>query len=174
MNDLLDRATLTALYRSHGSMVLRRARSILKDEAAAEDVLQEVFSSLIVRPGQFAGRSSPSTMLYAMTTHLCLQRLRDAANRERLTRLHVVPDDTVEEGATVRLLQREILASLPEEQAAACVYAFADGMTWDEVAEVIGCSKRHVANLIARARASVAGDETTRTLAAAGSTKGGG
>ena len=173
MNLPLDRATLGALYRSHGAMVLRRARSILRDESAAEDVLQEVFSSLVSRPEQFDGRSAPSTMLYAMATHLCLQRLRDAANRDRLRKLHLVRDESVEADASSRLLQREVLAALPEEQAAACLYAFADGMTWDEVAEVMGCSRRHVANLISRARASVVRDETPVTLAAAGSTKGG-
>ncbi|MFM2151931.1 MAG: hypothetical protein RL199_366, partial [Pseudomonadota bacterium] len=35
MKVLLDRASLAALDRSHGSMVLRRARSVLQDEAAA-------------------------------------------------------------------------------------------------------------------------------------------
>ena len=174
MTPSLDPAAVGDLYRSHGAMVLRRARSILRDEAAAEDVLQEVFASLVARPAQFEGRSAPSTMLYAMTTHLCLQRLRDGMNRDRLRRLHLVREESVEADAPARLLQREVLASLPEDQAAACVYAFADGMTWDEVAEVMCCSRRHVANLLARARASVAQVGTPQTPAAAGGTKGGG
>ena len=153
MTALLDRRALDVLYRSHGAMVLRRARSILRDDTTAEDVLQEVFSSLVARPEQFAGRSQPSTLLYAMTTHLCLQKIRDGGNRARLETLHLMPGErSAEPSADWIVLRREVLAALPEDQAAACVYAYVDGLTWDEIAEVLGCSRRHVANLISRAR----------------------
>lgn len=153
MTALLDRRALDGLYRSHGAMVLRRARSILRDDAAAEDVLQEVFSSLVARPEQFAGRCQPSTLLYAMTTHLCLQKLRDGGNRARLEKLHLaLGERSAEASADWIVLRREVLAALPEDQASACVYAYVDGLTWDEIAEVLGCSRRHVANLISRAR----------------------
>src|SRR5689334_19697624 len=73
-----------ALYRSYGHSVLRRARQILGSEDEANDMVQEVFTNLVARPEQFAGRSSPSTFLYSVTTHACLTRLRDRRNRLRL------------------------------------------------------------------------------------------
>jgi DNA-directed RNA polymerase specialized sigma24 family protein len=55
------RLSLETLYVTHGPAVLRRARQLLGDEAEAQEVLHDVFTSLIQDPGQFAGRSSAMT-----------------------------------------------------------------------------------------------------------------
>jgi DNA-directed RNA polymerase specialized sigma24 family protein len=41
---------IAAIYRQHGHLVLRRALHILNDAQEAEDVLQDVFASLVDRP----------------------------------------------------------------------------------------------------------------------------
>jgi RNA polymerase sigma factor (sigma-70 family) len=151
---MLDARTLEALYRSHAPMVLRRARSLLGDAAAAQDAVHEVFASLLARPEQFHGKSAPSTFLYAVTTNLCLKRLRDHANRARLVALHVVPrmaSSAQAPGEDLAVL-RDILARVPEELAQVATYYFMDEMSHDEIAEVLGCSRRHVGNLLQRFR----------------------
>ncbi|HUQ07435.1 MAG TPA: sigma-70 family RNA polymerase sigma factor [Kofleriaceae bacterium] len=141
-----------ALYRSYGHSVLRRARQILANDADAGDIVQEIFAGLVARPAQFDGRSAPSTFLYAMTTHACLQRLRDRRNRQRLIDEQVRPwiDDVDPRSAEARAAVQSVLAQLPDDEARAAVYYHLDGMSHAEIAEVMACSARHVGNLLAR------------------------
>jgi RNA polymerase sigma-70 factor (ECF subfamily) len=132
--------------------VLRRARSILGSEADAKDVLHEIFAGLVSRPEQFRGQSAPSTFLYAATTNACLARLRDHKNRVRLIAEHAKPwaIDLDPRTPEARVLVRSVLAELPDDEARAAVYYHLDGMSHVEVAEVLGCSPRHVGDLLAR------------------------
>jgi RNA polymerase sigma factor (sigma-70 family) len=141
-----------ALYRSHGHSVLRRARQILGSDDDARDMLQEIFAGLVARPEQFDGRSSPTTFLYAVTTHACLARLRDRRNRRRLIDEQVRPwvHDVDPASADGRAQVRGVLAQLPDDEARAAVYYHLDGMSHAEIAELIDCSPRHVGNLLGR------------------------
>jgi len=143
---------LGILYRSYGHSVLRRARSILGSDADAKDVLHEIFAGLVARPEQFTGKSAPSTFLYAATTNACLARLRDHKNRLRLLAEHVEPWSTAVDPRSpdTRVLVRAVLAELPEDEARAAVYHHVDGMSHVEIADVLGCSPRHVGDLLAR------------------------
>ncbi len=141
-----------ALYRRYGHSVLRRARQILGSEDEAAEVLQELFVRLVARPPQFDGRSAPSTYLYAATTHACLSRLRDHQNRRRLIDEQVRPwtTDVDPRSADTSAAVRGVLAQLTDDEARAAVYHHLDGMSHAEVADVLGCSRRHVGDLLAR------------------------
>jgi RNA polymerase sigma-70 factor, ECF subfamily len=143
---------IETLYRTYGHSVLRRARQILANDADASDVLQEIFAGLVARPEQFAGRSSPSTFLYSVTTHACLARLRDRANRVRLLDEQVRPwsSEIDPRSAEARVAVRAALALLPDDEAQAAVYYHLDGMSHAEIAAVLACSPRHVGDLLAR------------------------
>jgi len=142
------------LYRTHGHSVLRRARHILGDEHEANEVLQELFMSLLDRPGQFRGESSVTTWLYSVTTHLCLNRLRSQRTRLRLVEERVAPaqPDEAPARADQRALAQQLLAGLPGEVAEAAVYYYCDEMSQEEIAGVLGCSRRHVGDLLERCR----------------------
>ena len=141
---------LETIYRRSGYLVLRRARQILGNEHDAQEVLQEVFVSLLERPEQFAGKSKVTSFLYSVTTHRCFNKLRNARNRERILKQHQGEEHGIEPRADAWILVREIVSQLPEQQALVLVYHYGDGMTQDEVAEVMGCSRRHIVNLLAR------------------------
>jgi RNA polymerase sigma-70 factor (ECF subfamily) len=145
-NAVLD---VDRMYRDHGHVVLRRARHILGSEPEARDVLQEVFMSLVDNPSQFSGRSTPTTFLYAVTTNACLNRIRSSKRRAALVDRHVEPaggqtssppDDAIAAG--------ELLARLPERLARVAVYYFVDEMTHDEIATILGLSRRQIGNLV--------------------------
>lgn len=141
-----------AMYRSYGHSVLRRARQILANDDEASEVLQEIFARLVARPEQFDGRSAPSTFLYAVTTHVCLSRLRDRKNRARLIAEQVRPWTTEVDpraGDAGAMLRGE-LAQMSDDEARAAVYYHLDGMSHAEIAELLGCSRRHVGNLLER------------------------
>jgi len=71
-----------ALYRRYGPMVLRRCRSILREEELALDAMQDVFVQLLVKQHQLNGRY-PSSLLYRMATNHSLNLLR-RGNRRRM------------------------------------------------------------------------------------------
>ena len=144
--------TIEQLYREHGHAVLRRARQIVGNEAEARDVLQDVFTTLVEKPAQFARRSSITTWLYSVTTHACLNRLRDQRNRSRLVAANIARLRPRSSAATSaeQTLVRELLSGLPDDEAQVAIYYYVDELTQKEVATVMGCSRRHVGNLLRR------------------------
>jgi RNA polymerase sigma factor (sigma-70 family) len=139
------------LYREHGHHVLRRARRLLASEDESREVLQEIFVSLLARPEQFDRRSSFTTWLYSATTHLCLNRIRDRKNRARLLSARApAQGEDAPDSAEDRTLVTDLLAKLPDEIAKAAVYYHLDEMTQDETAAIMGCSRRHVGDLLER------------------------
>jgi len=147
-------AQVAEIYRRHAASVYRRACTLLGNEAEAREVLQDLFLSLLERPEQFTGGSSPNTFLYSATTHACLNRLRNQRNRARLLEEHhgSAMDHVHHQGdALVRV--REVLRKMPNELAQVAVYYFVDGLNHQEIADVLGCSRRRVGTLIERVEA---------------------
>jgi RNA polymerase sigma-70 factor (ECF subfamily) len=141
------------LYRSHGAAILRRAHQLLGCEAEAEEVLQDVFASLLQHPDQFRGHSSVMTYLYRMTTNAALGRIRSEKNRRRLLGTHHGRHVSfVGQAQETHARLRELLGRLPEELAQLATYYYLDEMTQDEIAEVLGCSRQWVGKLLGRLR----------------------
>src|SRR5262245_6264558 len=110
----MSRASIEALYRSHAGVVLRRARMLLRDEQAAQDVLQEVFIKAIRAFSGFRGESSPATWLYQMTTNACLNYLRDGARRRNALARRLPPNPASSVSAPEdRVGIEELLRQLP-------------------------------------------------------------
>jgi RNA polymerase sigma factor (sigma-70 family) len=98
-----------------------------------------------------------STFFYAVTTNACLNRLRNQRHRARLVDRELRPwqYDLALGSSRDRTIVHDLLVKLPEDQASAVIYYYLDGMSHHEIAEVIGCSRRHVGNLIDRVQARV-------------------
>jgi RNA polymerase sigma-70 factor (ECF subfamily) len=149
-------AALDTLYRAHGHAVLRRARRILRHEDDARDIVHDVFLDLYNHPERFEERSSIATYLYAAATHACLNRIRDGKTRARLIGIETAArgNASAARGDTYALAC-EILGGLSDDDAALAVYLYCDELTHDEIAEVLGCSRRHVGDLANRLRRRV-------------------
>jgi len=143
------RPSLEQLYISHGPAVLHRARQLLGDEAEAQEVLHDVFTSLLQNPGQFAGSSSAMTFLYRMTTNAALGRLRRRRTRERLLAANYAGREEATHPSPETLVElRAWLLSLPDDLARVAVYHHMDEMTQEEIARVLGCSRQWVGKLL--------------------------
>lgn len=139
------------LFRQHGPMVYRRAFRLLGRREDAEEATQEVFIRVMRSASSFEGRSGVTTWLYQITTHYCLNLLRDRARRRQLWQENAAPEEAPGALAASELLHlRRLLAEADEQQARAAVYVYLDGMSHEEAAEVLGVSKRTVGNLIDR------------------------
>jgi RNA polymerase sigma-70 factor (ECF subfamily) len=142
----MDQASMEALYRTYGSMVLRRARTLLGDEHAAQDMVQEVFMKAIRAFPSFRGESSLTTWLYQVTTNHCLNAIRDGARRRRALERRMPPHEPVSESAEDRVGVDELLQQLPRELAEVAIYYYVDQMNQDEIAALLGISERTVRN----------------------------
>lgn len=144
------------LYRTHGRSVRRRARAILGNDAEANEVLQDVFASLVSQPAQLDGVRSPTAFLYGATTHRCLNLIRNSKNRLRLLQENTTVDERDDtKNPETRSVAKSVLASLDETSAKAAVYYYVDEMSHAEIATMLDCSRRHVGNLLQRVAASV-------------------
>src|SRR5882762_10188743 len=141
-------AGLDHTYRSHAPAVFRRARRILGDPHEAEEVVQELFMSLVADPESLARAESPTAWFYATTTNRCINRLRDRNNRLRLLATHTQPTESQAPSAEDAAVLGDLLAGLSEDLARVAVYYYGDEMTHEEIATLLGCSRRQVGNLV--------------------------
>jgi RNA polymerase sigma-70 factor, ECF subfamily len=156
-----SRAWLKELYSRHGGAVFGRCRYLLKNDAAAEDALHDVFARALTREESFRGEASPLTWLMKIATHHCLNLLRAEAApwRARYTRLQLARDEghdgpqALENRDTVR----RSLAGLDLETQQAAVHYFVDEMTLEEVAELLARSVPTIRKRL-RAFAAQSGD----------------
>jgi RNA polymerase sigma-70 factor (ECF subfamily) len=174
-------ALFEVLMRRHNERIYRAARAIVKDEREAEDVMQQAYVNAYSHLRQFDGRSKFSTWLTRIAVHEALARVR---RRSRFS--GVEPDDL----STWEFPMAAISNSDPERQAFAQELAAllesaidglpdgarevfmlrqVEGMSTDEVAEVLGVSTDVVKTRLSRARAALRRDLSERAgMATAG------
>jgi RNA polymerase sigma-70 factor (ECF subfamily) len=142
----MDQASMDMLYRTYGGMVLRRARTLLGDDSAAQDMVQEVFMKAIRAFPGFRGESSLTTWLYQVTTNHCLNAIRDGARRRRALERRMPAEEPISSSAEDRVGVEELLRQLPRELCEVAIYYYVDQMNQDEIAELLGVSERTVRN----------------------------
>lgn len=142
---------LDEVFAKHGPAVYRRARRLLGNHADAEEAAQEVFIRALRGAESFQGQSQVTTWLYRITTHYCLNLIRDRKRRRELFEQNVMHEPQGEPASPGDLvLLRRLLAEADEEQARVAVYVYMDGMSHEEAAEILGVSRRTVGNLLVR------------------------
>ena len=136
--------TLEGLYSRYSRSVFRRARTLLGDHQSAEDATQEVFlRAMNAREVEFS--SAPMAWLYRTTTNLCLNRLRDAKRRGEILAVWA-PERAPQGDADARLVVKRILGQVPEDLQEVAIYHYVDGLSHDEIATIVGVSRRTVGN----------------------------
>lgn len=130
-------------YRMYGPMVLRRCRSLLKDEEEAADAMQDTFVQLIRYQRRLTARG-PSSLLYTIATNVCLNRIRSRqrnrsdAMGDALDRIAAV-DDHADTVLASHFLDRLFAREKPDTRTMAVCH-YVDGMTLEETAMACGLS----------------------------------
>ncbi len=143
---------LDRIYQRYSKSVYRRALQLLADQAAAEDSTQEVFVKVMRAGGSVPAEPTPTAWLYRVTTNLCLNRLRDHTRQQALLASKYAVEDAVAPAAEARTTVSQILDRVPEELQEAAIYFFVDGLTYDEIAPLLGVSRRTVSNRLSAFR----------------------
>lgn len=141
--NLLDRMAFSKLYEAYAPMVYRRCVFLLKDDAEAKDMVQNVFLRIYERMDTL-DLSQPSSLLWNTATRLCLNRIRDKKRRgldvdssELLLTIACAEED---DGIEARGLLAKIFSKEQESTRTIATLHYVDGMTLEETAETVGLS----------------------------------
>jgi RNA polymerase sigma factor (sigma-70 family) len=161
-----DRGALRLLYRDTSAKLFAVCMRILRDEGEAEDVLQDVYTTVWRRAGTFdPARASPITWLVAIARNRSIDRLRSGTGAKRMQAVDEASE--VSDNAPSALAQLEssqehqrlidCLSELEPRHAVAVRSAFLEGVTYDELARrmniPLGTMKSWIRRSLLRLRA---------------------
>jgi RNA polymerase sigma-70 factor (ECF subfamily) len=143
-----QKPTLGGLYARYGRGVFRRARNLLGDADAAKDAMQDVFLRVLGADAGPGFTENPMAWLYRTTTNLCLNRLRDTRRRNHLLS-EWSPDAMAGVDPDARMVLQNILRQVPEDLQEVAIYYYVDELSHQEIAEIVGLSRRTIGNRLA-------------------------
>jgi RNA polymerase sigma factor (sigma-70 family) len=160
-----DRSQFEKLMRQHNRRLYRVARAALRDDAEAEDALQEAYLSAFRSMSHFRGDSTLSTWLSRLVLNECLGRLRRGARRQKVIPIVSTGNemDAVAEPESARpdrilarrqmraLLERK-LDQLPENFRLVFVLRSVEELSVEETARSLGIAEATVRTRYFRAK----------------------
>jgi RNA polymerase sigma factor (sigma-70 family) len=162
-----DRLAFELLMRRYNRRLFRLARATLRDQAEAQDALQEAYIRAFRSMGQFRGESALSTWLTRLVLNECLGRLRRDARRQNVIPMIKNPTETAIEAvaapeserpdhrvgvAQMRALLERKLEELPEPLRLVFVLRSVEELSVEETARCLEISEETVRNRHFRAR----------------------
>jgi len=163
----IDAQAFEQIMRQHNRMLFRTARAILRDDAEAEDALQEAYVQAYRSFGTFRGDAKLSTWLARIVANEALMRLRKLSRRAEIvpmqpastqeleqvtdTAMDHAPDSNAERSQVRRLLEAQIDA-LPESYRSVFMLRGVEELSVEETAAVLGIPAATVRTRFFRAR----------------------
>lgn len=151
-------------------MVYNTVLGVVQHDEEAEDVTQEVFIQVYESISQFKGDSKLSTWLYRIAVTKSLDHLRKKKRKKRFAFLQSLfgvneeevrhdpefnhPGVVLENKENAGILFRAI-DKLPDNQKTAFTLHKLEGLSYQEVAEVMDCSVSSVESLMHRAKGNL-------------------
>jgi RNA polymerase sigma-70 factor, ECF subfamily len=166
------------LVTKHQERLLRLCERLLGDAEEARDATQEVFLKAFRKAGDFRPQGQVYTWLYRIAVNHCLNRLR----RRRLVRFlrwddpteeadapaFDPPDPAADPAAALETRRRwratrRAIEKLPAGQRAVLVLARFEGLSYRQIAEVLGITEGAVESRLFRAMRRVEAAQETQT-----------
>jgi RNA polymerase sigma-70 factor (ECF subfamily) len=168
-----DRA-FRALYERHARAMVAFCHRFVRDAARAEELAQDVFVKLYRSAHRYRPSARFRTYLYRVASNHCLNELRrgeyrlqgaapgaraeggdGAPDLDALPSGEASPHQELEASALAQAVA-SLLERLPEKQRAAFVLCRFEGMSYEEIAEVLETSVSAVKSLVHRATVAAA------------------
>ncbi|CAL8478460.1 RNA polymerase sigma factor [Caballeronia sp. S22] len=163
-----DRAAFDLLMRRHNRRLYRLARATLRNDAEAEDALQDAYLHAYRSMSQFRGDAQLSTWLSRLVLNECFARIRRSARRQNVIPIvdapdwveqaeamtsheNSAPDDALARSQVRALLERK-LDALPELFRIVFVLRSIEEMTVEETAQCLNIPEATVRSRHFRAR----------------------
>lgn len=133
-----DETAFRHLYRLHTPRLYGFALRLLRDEAEAEDVVQEVWVRAVRKLGGFRWRSALSTWLVGIVHNLCRERLRSRSRREARESAAAVTALVAAAPGGLRVDLERAIALLPDGCRAVLMLHDVEGWTHQEISQRLG------------------------------------
>ncbi len=164
-----DRVAFTELVEKYKQPVMNLVYRTLHDEAEAEDLAQIVFLQVYKSAKRYESRAKFSTWLFTIARNLCLNEIRrrsrhpadsleeahaeheDQPRQQYEDKSSVAPPEKLLHGELAQKIE-EALAGLPENQRTAILLCRQEELSYEEIAEILGCSLSATKSLIHRGR----------------------
>lgn len=162
---LLDAAVLgderaaRDLVRRHGGRLHACALRILGDTGTAEEVVQDAFTQLFRKAATLRRDSRLSTWLYAVVVNRCRDTLRRSSFHLAMDVQPLtvdMPAPSIDPHAAIAQQERDArvrcaLEKLSPDLREVVALRFASGLSYPEIADVLGCAEGTVASRLHRA-----------------------
>jgi RNA polymerase sigma-70 factor (ECF subfamily) len=158
------------LVNRYSMRVFTLANRVTKHKEDAEDVMQEVFVSVMRKIGAFRGQSSFSSWIYRVTLNCALMRLRkrrqdkSISMEDMMSQVLAVPNrvntfnsegESFRRRGELREALTAAIAELPKDYRPVFILRDVDGFSSLEVSEMLGISVPAVKSRLHRARISL-------------------
>jgi len=152
------------LIRQYHKKVMGYCLSMLNNHTEAEEAAQDIFVKAYQNLAKFKGNSQFSTWLYRITANHCLDILRKRNRRKTVSLDALVEQNgdqihglfsTSEKASSAlenRQLAHKILSTLPDDYRTILTLREAEGLEYQEIADVLDCTLDAVKGRLARAR----------------------
>ena len=141
-----DRDAFAKVVTSTSPRLTRFAASMVNDREAARDIVQDVFVKLWTSRTRYRSTGSVEAYLLKVVRNACIDNIRSRRLSDEL-------DDVPSPSCEARVLDRalgeavaEALMKLPEPQRLVFVLSEREGMTYQEIADLLGCPHGTVAS----------------------------
>ena len=156
-----DERAARELVHRHAGRVHAFALRVLRDAGTAEETVQDVFEQLFRSGSGLRHDSSLSTWLHSVALNRCRDTLRRKSFRVAMD-VQPLTDDMRDHRSDphLELVRRDreaglqcALETLPADMREVIALRFASGLSYDEIATVLGCATGTVASKLHRALA---------------------
>jgi len=160
-----ETAAIEGLLGCYEGLIYNLAHRYFGSQAEAADAAQEAMVKIYRRIGEFKGHSAFKTWVYRVTTNVCLDTLRkhrieplslDDSDEDGRPTLQVpsggVDPENALEQEELREILTQLLTTLAEDHRVILVLRDLEGLAYEEIAGILGCSLGTVKSRLARAR----------------------
>lgn len=154
-----DMMAFQQLFQRHQERVYSVASRMMNNQEDALDMTQEIFLRAYQKIDKFKFTSAFSTWLYKLATNLCIDELRKRKRKADTVLLEEAISEadgnTPEENAILKDTQSQVwqaINSLKEKEKAIIILRDIEGVSYKEIAEILGYSLGRVKSRIHEAR----------------------
>ncbi|HJP93811.1 MAG TPA: sigma-70 family RNA polymerase sigma factor [Pyrinomonadaceae bacterium] len=158
-----DRAAFQLLFETYKDKVFSIAVYSSGDRVVAEDVTQQIFLKLFTAIRQFRGDSEFTTWLYRLVVNACVDEKRRRRRWLPLAETATMSNPGEKRPQEKRYARLEVaeavqaaIGELKPKFRLPILLKYIEGLSYDEIASVMGCSKGTVASRLNRGHSQLA------------------
>ncbi|WP_109830890.1 RNA polymerase sigma factor [Reichenbachiella versicolor] len=163
-----ENSALAILYERYSKKVYNTAISYLQNAEDAEEVTQDVFTTIYQKASKYRGEAKVSTWIYRVTVNKSLDMIRRKNSEKRkgfFVSLYkkdsgdLAYDQSTFDHPGVKLEHKEnaqqlfkVINELPDKQKSVFILTQVEGLPQVEVAEILNTTRKAVESVLARAK----------------------